>query len=266
VTGRRFAAALVAAAALLAVCSGQAHAATTKAASWATCADRTALFQGPYRWYDDIFNGDSGHFCIRVTRHRMLVQDVVYGQPGGVVAYPAIQYGPYYAWHDPASGLPAQLGLRADAIGTIDAYVASTGRARGEYQSDVDLWLAKNANTSVHATAEIVIVNRSSGTGSGRLTRIGGIWYRVRRWETCPAAVGMCWPLMLFVQVRQTDRARVDVSGVLAKVLAWRWLPSWEWLFSVNYGVEVWNGDLRLTLAMDVRWVPVPCICERGTS
>jgi hypothetical protein len=251
-------------AASLAVACG-ARAATP--GGWATCSDRRALFTGPYRYYDDIFNGRSGHFCIRAERHGILIQDIVHGQPGGVVAYPAVQYGPWYAWRDASSGLPLQLGWKGDGLGTMTADVSSTGHGSGTWQSDLDIWLYPTSATTGHPNREIVIVNRSShATVTGppyRYVRIAGTGYELARWETCPADVGLCWPLTLLVRLHQAGRAAVPVSAVLRYGLAHGWMASWEWLGSVDYGTEIWSGVLRLTDRMVLRWTPVPCICER---
>ena len=228
-------------------------AAKAKPVTWHTCTPRAARFDGAYRIYNDEFAGRKGRFCIRSTGRNLTTENSVIGQPGGVVAYPAIQYGPYYGYADTASGLP----VPELHMGAIVLHVSSTGHAAGQWTSDVDAWFYPNTNTSVHANYELVIINRTSSGVTARnhkLVKAGGQWYEATSWTTCPPGLNLCWPLIWFEKLHQSGSLKIRLG-----VFAWDarklgWLPKREWIGNWNYGSEIWSGGKGLTDSMTVRW------------
>jgi hypothetical protein len=65
-------------------------------------------------------------------------------------------------------------------------HVRSTGNAKGQWQSDADIWgWPTSIVTSKHAGFGLVIVNRASGDNTpGRRVDIGGRTCGVSAWET----------------------------------------------------------------------------------
>jgi hypothetical protein len=277
VTGRRFAAVLVAAAALLAVCSGQAHATTTTRA-WTSCKPRAILYQHAapgYRIDADVFDGYHGTYCLSGTSsHGFRILDCA--KPGtgilagSVVAYPKIYIGQNYSSADPESELP----LPATALGDLTQHVGSFGQAPGVWQSDVDDWLWPSSADLGHGSWELVIVTRQPHGHPGwtNATIAGRRWY-FGPWVTHALylmngkVVRLSWPL-IFIRAADPDlhEAAIRTQAFVSYAIRTHWLPDTAWLGQAAFGSEVWRGGCGLHDSMSVTGL-LPVISQiAGTS
>jgi hypothetical protein len=243
---------------------------------WITCVPRAELHWQAYRVDNDLFVGMRGKSCIKSTTGRnFVILDNYDPNPLGIVTgYPAVRYGPYYAATDPLAILP----LRTTRIGHLTAHVDSKGRARGQWQSDADIWFyPRFQDVSLHGSFELVIVTRASAwTGEladkVHIFKRGWSW---AEWMTCDRAeggqlraalagqaipaitkgggcVGPEWPLMYFRIDHYTDRLRLRLGAFTYLARRFGGLP-WRWVMgSVAYGTECWSGCRGLVDSMFV--------------
>lgn len=229
--------------------------APAKDPGWHSCTPRSAHLVGPYRVYDDAFG--ERRECIRSTGANFLVETSSAPGPGGVVAYPAIQYGSAYDYTTKGSGLPKPVSrmyhpLLSDTV---------TGSARGPWIADYDSWFFPSRNTDRHGTAEMIIVERyPAGLARGSLVRIAGKDYWLRSAYTCTdGADGECtsapWPLIRFFAVHQASRAAgLPFRAFVQLAIRRGYLPRSDWWGSTDFGDEIWRGGRGLRNSLNVTW------------
>ena len=244
-----------------------AHAATV----WRSCQPGAKDYLGAYRVVDNAWAGPSSKkFCVSSTGLNISIGSSAIPHGTNVVAYPNVRFGPFWTDGDPQSGLPE----RVTAIGPLTLNAASRGHAGGTWLTDADIWFRPRANWIRHGTFELVIANRShTGTtpvapalaelaASGNTVRIGRTWYGWAEWMTSDPVTGLRWPILVFRQLRQSQRAVIRVSKFVwfARHHGFFHLPSHWWLASVAYGSELWSGGRGLTDSMHVSWPGYPVI------
>ena len=219
---------------------GIAHASTAPPTRQ-TCATQQTYRYGPYRVDNDLFTGRRGPSCITVTGPSLTIDAAYQAQPGGVVAYPNIRYGPKFGSADDL----AQLPLRVDDLGTLALHVRSSCQAAGHWISDVDGWVYGSAGTRTPGIAEIVIGLCSQGWGEGGVrVKIGPRWYLAERHVT---GGGAGWPLTTFRPLAPARRRVLPVGAFTRWMLHEGWLRPGEWLGNVAFGTECWSGCQGLT-------------------
>jgi hypothetical protein len=259
VTGRRFAAALVAAAALLAVCSGQAHATTTK--PWKSCKPRAIDYTGMYRIGNDLFAGKQGRLCTTWNGRTLTVDTNLQAQPGGVVAAPYIRVGGWYGANDPDSPFPVPV----TDLPRLTIHINVTGNAPGVWQADTDTYGYSTDSTAVNPAVELVIVTRLYRQMPDYFdrVRVAGHWWSATHWITCPAALHGCHPLIIFYVNHAVDR----IAEHLPQFIRWVRRAGW-WPKDVRYvgntclQDEIWSGGKGLHLAMQTTLAGLPVISQ----
>jgi hypothetical protein len=208
---------------------------------------------GAYRIYDNSWLNEK--LCVSSTGMNITIASNAHPALGEVVAYPSIQFGPFYGIKDPLSGLPRPVRH----FGRMMLHVSSRGHTTGFWLSDVDAWFHPGPSTAAHGTFELVIVTRSSGPTPGNWprVRIRGVWYRWNEWVTCQRdAHGQCtqltWPLLIFRRMHQSTVARVPFGSFVLRAVRWGFLPRSAWLGDVAFGTELWSGGRGLTDSMTV--------------
>jgi hypothetical protein len=227
--------------------TGPAH--VSAAAGWLTCKPQATLRSGIYRVDNDLFSGVHDRSCVGSTDgHDITLFSSYRPWARGVVAYPSVRVGDYYASRDRSAIFPVQVRRP----GRIILHLRSAGTAGGTWLTDSDWWFYNNNLVRGHGVAELVLANRWAGyhPWCQRHLRIGRRWICAHEYKTGPH--GHRWPLIgLFVD-RRRHWLRVNVGHVLHRMRRLGWLKGREWLGSVAYGTEVWSGGRGLTDSMTI--------------
>jgi hypothetical protein len=214
-----------------------------------------AYVDGKRYWVEDDRFGADPKQCVQVVPH---------GQPGFVVsaskarnpgatavAYPFIQYGCYWGWCTPGSGLP----LRVSAIRTATSTWDTREHAGGVWDTAYDLWLNSTRLAHGHANRGEVMVWLNAASGSSqvarpagaRLVRAAGREFYLSHWRAGTGIIPGGWD---YVQYRLAEaRTRVqniDLKAVLLDAVR-RHLISGAWyLQGILAGNEIWRGGTGL--------------------
>jgi hypothetical protein len=217
------------------------------------CTSRGEIVQGAYRLYNDNFAVPGDRMCIRDDgTGELTVRTDEAAYEGRVVAYPAVQYGVWPGYRDSESGMP----MSAAKAGKMMLHVKSTGKARGLWQSDIDLWMWPSAWDVLHgvsASLEIVIINRASDhTAVTSRAEIFHRSYLKSSWMTCDrgsngACSGSSWRLAYFRLVDQDSSVRYYLAAFLTYCRKMNWLPSTWVVGEVSYGTEIWSYGKGIT-------------------
>ncbi len=250
-------AAILAAVAVLAAGPGTAaafssrpHAVKPAPVTWQTCQARAIYYAGDLRYDDDLFAGMHGPSCVTLRGGWLTIDSNYRAQPGGVVAYPAIRYGPYFGSGDPRSVLPERVTAITRAL---TAHVAMRGNSGGEWLYDLDVAFYPTADTSGHWNAEMIIGIRytswSVGPGYRRIL-IGRHWYWAHRGPTCNSS--LCWPLIRIRAVTQSAARSLRLGRFIRHLRRMHWISPREWLGSFAFGPECWSACRGLSHTMTV--------------
>jgi hypothetical protein len=226
----------------------------------------------PYRVWDNSWQMKT---CIRVTGpHSFTVLNCVPYRPGGVGAYPSIEYGSRWGVKTPGSYLPMLVSKakRLPLWVTVNAGPPFRG-CKSRWQGDFDGYFYPTVSTMAHGTGEIVVVTQD---GQGALPRhrsanstwapvrgslpstmaplgtvhtgtgltCGGQWFSFSWWMTDGGDPTVKpWPLYFF-HIAQ-DRVHVVLPmGRFATYLAGHHILKADevWWGGYGYGYENWFG------------------------
>lgn len=224
-----------------------------------TCVPRKIDYaDAPYRVDNDIFTGMHGLSCLTIRGSSFTIDRNYAPQRGIVVAYPRIDFGPWYTSADPTSGLP----VRVTGMSRMVAHVASAGRSGGRWQSDIDAWFYPSANTNRHGTFEMVIVNRSTpayhpAAPAWIRQRVGHAWWWFHwPWTTCLRnSSGGCtattWPILVITRASSAPAAAIRLSTFVYHARRLGFMHA-MWLGNFAYGTECWSGCKGLTDSLTI--------------